>query len=405
MKPFFITLLAVTLSGPVTSFAAERSSEADMFGGNASATPGAKTVSESPAAAEPAAKSLKATFEENTQIGGTLSTEGDYYLQDGVPFLNNIGTNPNILFLYLDSKLENDARVFARTRLFYDPTGFSGGSFTTASLTNPYGFGTGTSDNLNISLQELRISANISHQKVKYGAAKFLNPTDFLNPTPFNFFLPSDERPGVDMVKMHIPSGTANFYVAGLTGNPTTGSQTGGYFRSEIAYDGVGGLLDSGEISLSGILPKGQFGKAGFDISQAVGELDVYFEGAMGQDTAGNWKDAYSTGLSWQARYADRESNTITFQAEYDKVGSLLDQGVFSLFLPGPGSLQDITFVETNLYSFLDQSGLSRLDTVCQFSERISGRVYVSGHWGQLGGVFHMPGQLAETGTRLDVSF
>ena len=113
-----------------------------------------------------------------------------------------------------------------------DPTGLSGGNTSNVSYTNPYGFGNGTSDNLQVDLQELRISANISHeifftigrQKVKYGAAKFINPTDFLNPVPFDFFLPSDERSGVDIVKMQIPSGTANLYAAGVAGNPTTGN-------------------------------------------------------------------------------------------------------------------------------------------------------------------------------------
>src|SRR5581483_7163838 len=227
----------------------------------------------------------------NTQIGGTLSSEADYYIRNGVPLTQDIVSNPDILFLYLDSKLENDARVFARLRAFYDPTGISGGTPAQASLTNPYGFGSGTNENLQVSLQELRISANIGHQffftigrqKVKYGAAKFFNPTDFLNSQPFNFFLPSDERPGVDMVKMQIASGTNNLYLFGLTGNPSSRNPSGGYFRDELGYNGVGSLLGSGEISLSGFLPKDQPGRAGFDLSQAVGDLDVYFEGAAGQ--------------------------------------------------------------------------------------------------------------------------
>ena len=405
-------------------FAADRASEADMFGGTAASSTPTPASASTPAPAGdlgsdsrglgqafPSSHSSKS--EESLQIGGTLSSEADFFVRDGVSLFDNPASNPNILFLYLDSKLESDSRVFARARLFYDPTGLSGGTPNSGNLSNPYGFGNGSSENLNTSLQELRISANIDQkiyftfgrQKVKYGAAKFFNPTDFLNSQPLNFFLPSDERPGVDMVKMHIPSGTANLYAAGLIGNPSSGNPSGGYFRGEWGYDGIPDFLNAGEISLSGYFPKNQLGRGGFDISQAVGDLDVYFEGAAGQNAVGDWQAAYSAGGSWAFRYGDRASNTLTLQAEYAKAGALAEFGVFSLYLAEPGSLKDITFVETNLYSFLDKSALTRLDVIYQFTEQISGRVYASGHWGDLGGVFHMPGQVADLGTRLDVNY
>jgi hypothetical protein len=407
------------------ALAADRPKEDDIFGGDTAATPVATKASESSSADESGMRSLAKgnPSEETLQIGGTFSTEADYFLQDGVPLEQDKVSNPNILFLYLDSKLESDSRLFARARVFFDPTGLSGGSPGTASLSDPYGFGSGGSENLSVSLQELRLSANIDRkvfftigrQKVKYGAAKFFNPTDFLNSQPFNFFLPSDERPGVDMVKMHIPSGTANLYAAGLVGNPTSGNPSGGYFRGELGYDGIEGLLGSGEISLSGFLPRSQpasgpfdlthVAKAGFDISQAVGELDFYFEGAAGQNSAGDWKDSTSVGATWDIRYGDRSGNTVTLQAEHFQAGALAEYGVFSIYLPGPGSWKDITFIQTNLYNLIDRSGLSRLDVACQFTSQLNGRVYASGHWGDLGGVFHLPGQVAETGTRLDINF
>ena len=266
-----------------------------MFGASGStptpeATLPAGSVTETPGSESPAvlgAKINSSASEENLQIGGTLSSEVDFFIQNGIPLDQNKVSNPNILFLYLDSKLENDARVFGRIRTFYDPTGISSGNPNDVTYTNPYGFGNGTSDNLQIELQELFISTNINHeifftigrQKVKYGAAKFINPTDFLNLVPYDFFLPSDERTGVDMVKMQIPSGTANLYAAGVAGNPSTGNQSGGYFRGEWGYDAGGSFLGSGEMSLSGWFPKNQPGRGGFDISQALGDLDVYVEG------------------------------------------------------------------------------------------------------------------------------
>lgn len=419
MKQFLFLAVAVWLAAGWTaaqdSNGAGRPSEADLFGGGPAAAPAtskAKAGERGPGA--PASASAVGVTEEGFQIGGTLSNEADFYIANGVPLDQNTASNPNILFLYMDAKLENDSRVFLRTRTFYDPTGLSSGNPGLATYTNPYGFGLGTSDNLGTTLQELRISTNIAHkvfftlgrQKVKYGAAHFFNPTDFLNAQPFNFFLPTDERTGVDMIKAQFPSGSANLYAAGVFGNPGTGNSSGGYFRGELPYDGIAGdLLGAGEISLSGWFPKGQPGRAGFDLSQAVGDFDVYVEGAAGQDTVGDWKDAVSAGFTWQVRYADRQPNTVTFNGEYFQAGALAEYGVFAVDLGGPWGMDDITFVGTNLYNFNDGSGLSRLDTVCQFTDRLSGRVYLSGHWGPVGGTFYLPGQVAETGARLDVNF
>ena len=425
MKLKFLLIAVVWLAAEL-GLAQSRPSEADLFGGG-SATPSPTASPSAPTGDDMAGKphNLMTSVEENTQIGGTLSTEADAYLQKNTPLDQDVVSNPNILFLYLDSKLENDSRVFARIRTFYDPTGISSGNPTASSYTNPYGFGNGTSDNLSTQLQELRISTNLNHevfftigrQKVKYGAAKFFNPTDFLNSQLYDFFLPSDERTGVDMVKMQIPSGTSNLYVAGLTGNPTYGNPAGGYFREEVGYDSLG-FLESGEISLSGYLPKGQPGRAGFDISQGVGDLDVYFEGAAGQDTTGKWQGGYSTGAGWETRYADQQTQTITFEGEFaDFPYPMINPetfvttytskplGVFSIDLASPFRWTDITFAETNLYDFNGQSGYSRLDTVCQFTNRISGRVYVSAPWGSTGGTFNQGSLLAQTGARMDVDF
>lgn len=432
MKLIFFLMTAVWLTAGFV-MADDRPSEQDMFGGSAATatpvatpnTPGSasETSSEDAMAGKP--HNLLTSAEENTQIGGTLSTEADYYLQNGSALDQNIVSNPNILFLYLDTKLENDNRVFARIRTFYDPTGVSSGNSTASSYTNPYGFGQQNSDNLSVQLQELRISANLNHQifltigrqKVKYGAAKFFNPTDFLNSTPYDFFLPSDERTGVDMLMAQIPSGTANLYLTGLPGNPTNGNPAGGYFRGEAAYDSLG-FLESGEISLSGYLPKGQSGRAGFDISQGIGDLDAYFEGAAGQDSSGHWEGAFSTGAGWETRYADQQSQTATFEAEFANYptlsgGSSFESysssqfGVFAISLVGPFQWLDITLAETNLYNFNGNSGYSRLDTICQFTNRISGRVYLAAPWGSSDGQysFNASGLWGQTGARLDVDF
>jgi hypothetical protein len=410
-----LLLAALTWLTAGLAQAADRPSESDMFG-NSSDTPAVKTEkADATGDANTIASQLASTGnakEETLQIGGTLSNEVDAYIQSGVPLTQNVVSNPNVLFLYMDSKLENDNRVFAKIRAFYDPTGVSSGNPTLSSYTNPYGFGNGTSDNLSVTLQELRISANldrqvfftIGRQKVKYGAAKFFNPTDFLNPQPFNFFLPTDERTGVDMVKMQIPSGSSNLYAAGVAGNPTTGNVPGGYFRGELPYSQIGNIIGAGEISLSGWLPKNQSARLGYDISQQVDDFDIYVEGAATQ-TPNAWQDATSAGFTWTGRYADRETNTIALNGEYFQAGGSAEYGVFAINLGGPGGLNDINFIVTNLMDLIGNSGLSRLDIVCQFTDRITGRVYGAAPWGSASGTFYLPGQIAQSGMRLDVNF
>jgi hypothetical protein len=119
----------------------------------------------------------------------------------------------------------------------------------------------------------------------------------------------------------------------------------------------------------------------------------------------GGWADAISAGVDWETKYAERDTNTITFEGEYFQAGGFSELGIFAVVLGGPGSMTDITFIETNLFNFIDQSGLSRLDTVCQFTDRISGRVYVSAPWGTVGGTLYLPGEIAVTGARMDVNF
>ncbi len=384
------------MNSPVLVQGVERASEADMFG-------------DSTSVAIPETKLDK--IEKKLQVGGHFATQADFYLRDDFPLKDTAVSNPNILFLYLDSKLERDARVFARVRAFYDPTGTSGGGGA-GNFSNPYG--ARGSKNVKASLQELKYSANIDQkifltvgrQKVKYGAAKFFNPTDFLNSQPLNFFLPSDERPGIDMVKAHIPSGVANFYAAKMVGNlASSGNPAGSYFRGEVAYDGGGDFLGSGEISVSGFFPRGQPDRVGFDISQAVGDFDIYFEGATGKNSAGDWKSVYSMGAGREIRYADRASNILSLQGEFFYAKKVAEYGIFSLSLPEPGSLKDVTIANTNLYSFLDKSGLSRLDMVYTITPEINGMIYAAAHWGRLGGVFHLSGQVADVGARLDFKF
>ena len=203
----------------------------------------------------------------------------------------------------------------------------------------------------------------------------------------------------------HIPSGDANFYAARMVGHHGAGSQSGSYLRGEITYDAGGNFLGSGEISLSEFFPRSQPSRAGFDISQAVGDYDVYLKGATGRNSAGDWKSVYSVGASRQIRYADRASNILTLQGEFFYARNVAEYGIFSLSLPEPGNLKDVTFANTHLFSLLDKTGLSRLDMIYTITPEINGMVYASLHWGRFSGVFNRPRQVADVGARLDFNF
>jgi len=405
-----LLLIVLLLTSPVLVQGAERISESDMFGDSASRA----TADTGRGIFEEAGLEISSAnpnhSEKTTQLGGTFSTQGDFSLRDDFPLKDTAVSNPNILFLYLDSKLEHDARFLVRARAFYDPTGTAGGGF--GNLSNPYG--SGGNKNVKMSLQELKYSANldqkifltVGRQKVKYGASRFFNPTDFLNLQALNFFLPSDERPGVDMVKAHIPSGVSNFYAAKMAGNlASSGNPAGSYFRGEVAYDGGGEFLGGGEMSLSGYFPRHQRARAGFDISQAVGDYDIYFEGATGKNSAGDWKSVYSLGAGRDIRYGDRASNILSLWGELFYAKAVAEYGIFSFSLPEPANLKDITVSNTTLYSLLDKSALSRLNLVYTITPEISGMVYAAAHLGRRGGVFHLPGQVADVGGRLDFNF
>ncbi len=360
----------------------------------------------------------------NLQIGGTLSSEADQTFLEGSTPDHFTFSNPNAAFLYLDSRLQQDVRVFARAELFEDPTGLTssqtyGLPFGLTGTASPQGLSAPASDNASVSLQELKLMTDfgrkvfltLGRQKVKYGAAAFFNPTDFLNAQGNDFFLPADVRPGVDMLKAQVPVGADNFYLAGLLDGATNGDRVGAYARAEIAYPGLGDLVGAGETSFSALARKDAPSKVGFDLSQALLDLDAYFEGAFfpnpawGQPNQSRFLGGYSTGFSYEWRYADRDTNTLNLQAEFAQAGAAYEYGVLALALPQPGMLKDITFSSTNLYSFMDQSGLSRLDAVYQFTPDLSGRIYGQAHWGVVGGVFRQPTQLAELGARYDVSF
>ena len=164
------------------------------------------------------------------KIGGYLQTEYMAYQLENAAAQDFI-ISPMTLEMYLDAQMKNDVRAFFKGRLIHD-------SSVNEALPSPLTGGVQKQNNSY--LDEMKISFHshrkifwtVGRQKIKWGASKFWNPTDFLNLQKYDFLRQEDLRSGISMVKAHIPWRDANFYVLGVNEAAAESSQTG--FRRAI---------------------------------------------------------------------------------------------------------------------------------------------------------------------------
>ena len=252
----------------------------------------------------------------------------------------------------------------------------------------------------------------LGRQPVKWGAARLWNPTDFVNRQSRDPLQQIDLRPGVSLVKVHVPweSQAANFYALGLLDEADRLGDLGGAVRAEWA-------LSTAELSLSAAGRRDSPLLLGADFSLGLWQLDLYGEGAVAHgnhkplpgetDRSDDWIPHVAGGVSWQVDYGDQD--TLTWGLEYTfndggvddpaQFGNALADGrsVFALprqaagayvVLLAPGRLDDSSVFLTALASLDDMSGTARL----QWSERVltwlSVQPYVGGYFGQAGDLF-----------------
>lgn len=364
-----------------------------MFGAEASSTPAPEMAQD------------KSESSQKLAIGGVLSSTFNYQFFEGRSTRDNLLSNPNQVFFYADSQLAEDVRVLVRAKLFHDPT------WPAASA--PPGL-TGTSE-VKASLEEMKLSFNLKNkafitagrQKIKHGSGRFFNPTDFLNAVPRNIFLRSDERPGVDLFRLHVPLGGANLYAAAQIGTTAAQAEPGAYGRLELPHNGLGegAWVGGGELSLSALSRPGQASRFGFDLSQSLWDFDAILEVAAYRDTKDEWQAPHSVGLSYDIRYADRGSNVLTLQAEFLEAGNFGRSAVFVALLPSPGPLQHWTFLALTLHDFPTQTSLSRVDAIWALTPQLRLTHYASVRWGVPGGNLRRFYDLGDAGLRLDVNF
>lgn len=343
---------------------------ADFPGGGASEEEFSKAFSAEKGVLDKEKASLDA---DRLKIGGSLQAEWLVMPLANTATQKDASTNPNTLELYFDSQLKGDLRFFARGRLIHDPS-------IDESVVNPF---TGATQRQNTSsLDELKFSFHASRkvfftlgrQKIKWGAARFWNPTDFLNSARRDFLKADDQRAGISLIKAHVPIGDSNFYLIGVNDRAYETSRTGAAARFEIPFK-------AGEWTVSGFSQYGRAARLGSDLSFALWDFDLFVEGA--QTDYGKEKSA-SGGISYGFKYNDKDSITLALETYWQELGATnksaynalitanqwvpfyvaSSYAAFSAYLMSPGSWTGSTFSVSAIQNNVDSSQYYRLSWI-----------------------------------------
>ncbi len=216
-------------------------------------------------------------------------------------------TAPSLVDAFLDARPSDRVRGFVLGRMFYDAT---------LDPNAPGLLGSPAPANPDVLLDQLwlRFDAEktlfltVGKQHVKWGTARFWNPTDYLHAVrrdPLDVF---DARTGTTMVRMHVPWERRgwNFYAIAIleplttrTGNPVDAITTSdgsavspsvpqGAPTSEAGtVGGVGGaaraevVLGPSELAAGAVLQRGHKPRFALEGSVGLWEVDVYAEAAV----------------------------------------------------------------------------------------------------------------------------
>jgi hypothetical protein len=330
---------------------------------------------------------------------------------------------PNLLDVYLDARPDPRVRAFASGRLVFNPAIAEGD---VDALGQPL-------DRSKVLLNQLWIKTDIARvvfitagaQRIKWGASRIWNPTDFLNAThrnPLSFF---DERTGVTLLKLHVPIEKLgwNIYGVAFFDGVDRLEEVGGALRLEMAYKTT-------EISLSAMAGKGRKTSLGLDISAGVGPFDLYAEAALVDETGSvHYEGEYDLSdpgnpvlpttrtlskyygrisAGFMATFKTSATDYMVLGAEYfyNPLGYsnrslypfLIAQGAFEplylgthnvgLFwlIPSPGKLDDLTLTTSTVANFSDMSFITRLDASLRVHRMLRLEVFAMFGYGSLGG-------------------
>ncbi|AGC44133.1 hypothetical protein MYSTI_02817 [Myxococcus stipitatus DSM 14675] len=412
----------------------------------------------------------RSAFDSNEAVDDPLQIGGQFYLRgfaaatEGTSFGNTSFAAPTLVDGYFDARPMERLRGFVVGRLSYDPT------VPTATDAN-------APSNPRVLLDQawLRFDFDrtvfftVGKQHVKWGSAQIWNPTDFLSPQRRNPLAFVDLRTGVSMVKVHVPWEAKgwNFYgiaviddlgtdtgalvdnnTGGLPTEPTEPtaptqpppeaverpvnrlSRIGGALRAEV-------VMGPAELAVSVVAQRGRKPRFGFDLSSAVGPIDVYGElglkkgtdqplyrlpaGATVEDIIkgdATVEEYHPSGLTPQVTaganysfgYGDNDLAVLGVEYFYNSTGYtsslgypfLMRQNAFQplyigqhytsayLFLNDPGPLERTSFNLFTLGNLSDKSYISRLNVTHRALSYLTLEAYGAVHYGHKGGEFRM---------------
>ena len=251
---------------------ASASLEEELFGeGSQQSAP--VTPAQSSPPAQTSASSTEAKTNESLTLGGRLELQSSLLKFSD----NTVGDAPlnhsAAAELYLDARPSDDLRGYVKGAIIQT----QGANTNAAQGAAP-----------KIELYEMWIKwisnggslfTTVGRQKLKWGAATFWNPTDFLAVQTKDPLATYDIRPGANLIKLHVPVEKSghNFYALIDLENAKKGNSPRAAARAEFNY-GYGDF--TGELTTSVVGGKDQPIRWGVDLSTALGPVDLIVESA-----------------------------------------------------------------------------------------------------------------------------
>lgn len=337
---------------------------------------------------------------------------------------------PTLTDIYGDARPNERVRGYFRGRMAFDPT---------VDPSMAAGFGPAPTNAPTFALDQLWLRFDIDHkayvtagrQQVKWAAARFWTPTDYLHPVKRDPLAVFDERTGTTMLRVDVPTEKGiNVSAAALFEGVDYANQLGkvaGAARAEF-------VLGASEIGVDAIAEKGRSPRLGGDISFGLWLFDFY--GELGVRDPGEvtllrrsapgslfpfetftpsgsfglpWAVQATGGVSSTFKYGERDNSTLTVGLEYfnnDALG-VDDPSVYPFMLAAP------TIAAKLPAAFASQPGLAGLGNV-SFPFFYVGKQYLGlfvllpqpGDWLNTSFTFSTLGNLADKSfvSRLDLS-
>lgn len=431
---------AASAAAEVPTSTASSALEEALFGGpsddDANAADAAPTGDEGAEAGSlPRLLGTLAAQDDPLDIGGKLWLWAQFAAAEDAPVGDALLSNPNFADLYLDARPNDSVRAFVQGRLRHDLTVVDGAVDPLTGMEQPATRVQLDQYWLKLNLRQ-RVFVTAGRQRLKWGAGRFWNPTDFVNRqrlAPLDFL---DLRLGVPLVKVHVPieAEGINLYAIALLEGVRRARDAGGILRAEWAFS-------KAELSATIAGQERDGVRLGADASVGVGDFDLKLEGALVDGKGllrldgtydlddlsvppshrpGGFVPQLVASVEWGLAIGDEDS--LLLGAEYFYNGAGYDDAAYypsllihqlrtgqSLFTPlylgrhygglsavmiGPGNWDDTTLILSGLGNLSDRSFVGRFDYRVRVLTYVNLLAFAAVHVGARGGEFRFSGTL-----------